>query len=136
MPYDLRTLYWLGMSWDRAASALQRLTAPGTGLSPEAAAVLAAAADACLLVREALLQAPESELSRAFQSATRARLSPGALADLLEPLAGTLSRIKDSPAEAALLPHSSLAGIGEFLSDAGQAVLREVARTRHGRLAS
>lgn len=135
-PQDLRTLYSLGISWDRAAAALQRMAAPGSGVAPESAPALAAAADACLQVREALLADAESPVARAFLAATRTRITPLAQADLLEHLASTLSRVKDSPTEAALLSRSSLARIGEFLSDAGQAVLRDVARTRCGRLAS
>lgn len=135
-PHDLRTLYSLGISWDRAAATLGRMAAPGTGASQEASAALGAAADACRQVRESLLTNPDAPVSRAFMVATRSRFTPHTLADLLEHLAATLTRVKDSPLEAALLSRSSLARIGEFLSDAGQAILRDVARTQHGQLAS
>ncbi len=135
-PHDLRTLYLLGFSWDRAAATLGRMIVPGSGVHPEAATALGAAADSCRQLREILLACPDAPVARAFLSATRNRFTPHSLADILENLASTLARVQDSPPEVALLSRSSLARIGEFLSDAGQAILRDVARQSTSKLAS
>lgn len=127
-PTDLRTLYQLGISWDRAATALARVDTPTLAAAPvEAGAAFGAAADACRQVREALLTRPDGTLPRAFLSATRTELAPHQLADVLEHIAVTLGNFQEGSLEALLMPRPARARLAEFLSDAGQDVLRAVA---------
>ncbi|MBM3266457.1 MAG: hypothetical protein FJZ01_02310 [Candidatus Sericytochromatia bacterium] len=130
-PGDLRTLYQLGISWERAATALARSNGRALGAaSPEARVAFGAAADSCRILREAILSNPDGPLPRCFMSALRTRTAPHHLADLLEQVAATLSNLQDGSLQAVLTPRPALARLAEFLSDTGQEILRTVARRR------
>jgi hypothetical protein len=124
----LQSLYQHGINWDRAAGALARIGSRGA--EPESADedfAIQAAVDSCRQVRAALLDNPEGPVPRAFLTALRTKVPAHAVAELLEHLASTLTRLKDSPVEVAAMPRGTMARIGEFLSESGQAMLRRVA---------
>jgi hypothetical protein len=137
-PSDLRTLYQLGISWDRAATALVRVGAPALAMATsfESGPAFGAAADSCRQLREAILTNPDGPLPRAFMAATRRRWEPHQLADLLEHIATTLTNLQEGSLAGLLMPRPALARLGEFLSDSGQEILRTVARFRPQAVAS
>ena len=124
----LRTLYQLGSNWDRGAEALRQLGGP-VGLPADAARQAFEGAAASLMqARSELLLQPEDPVTQAILAATR--LPPNTLVSLLEDLSATFMRLRNDPLRHDDLPRATLARIGEFMSDSGQALLHQVARQR------
>lgn len=121
----------VGLSWDRAATTVWRLTCRDRRGAPRNAAdeaALAAAATSCRQLRFLLLADPAAPLPLAVTQAAGRCVPPESLASWLEQVERTLNRLKDSPRSVTPSPAEPMLRAAEFLADSGQALMRDIAR--------